>query len=231
MNDGEKAEIACCLQRIATVDELIIRLEQISAEFIGRPYVINPLGGGTGLPEQLNVNLDGFDCVTYMESVLALALARTVDDFADILRRIRYHNGEVSWASRNHYTSDWWQRNEATGFLRNLTRGNVSVEKRRRLNVVNGLPAKDIRFRVFPKRKLAQIRHLITTGDFICFASTKRNLDVFHTGVLIRRDETILLRHATRSQGAVVEQPLGDFLQANRMTGIILLRPLVPDFL
>ena len=115
------AEIARCLQLVESVDELSIRLERISADFIGRPYITNPLGGGAGLPEHLNVNLDGFDCVTYMESVLALALSRTVEDFADLLRRIRYRNGEVSWASRNHYTSDWWRRNEAAGFLRNLT--------------------------------------------------------------------------------------------------------------
>lgn len=219
------------MQRVANFDDLTIRLERISAEFLGRPYVINPLGGGAGLSEQLNVNLYGFDCVTYMESVLALALSRTVEDFANLLRQIRYHNGEVSWASRNHYTSDWWQQNERAGFIRNLTHGDGTEEKRRCLNVVNGLPAKEIRLRVFPKRKLAQIRHLIATGDFVCFASTKRNLDVFHAGVLICRDEKILLRHATRSQGAVVEQPLSDFLQANRMSGIILLRPLVPDFL
>ena len=224
-------EIARCLQRVAKDDELTTRLERISAGFLGRPYIINPLGGGAGFPEQLSVNIDGFDCVTYMESVFALALSRTVEDFPDILRCIRYQNGEVSWASRNHYSSDWWQQNERAGFIRNLTRGDGTEEKRRCLNVINGLPAKDIRFRVFPKRKLAQIQHLIATGDFVGFASTKRNLDVFHTGILICRDETILLRHATRSRRAVVEQPLSNFLQANRMSGVILLRPLVPDFL
>lgn len=225
------AEIARCLQRVASDDELTIRLERLSAEFLGRSYIINPLGGGAGLPEQLNVNLSGFDCVTYMESVLALALSRTVQDFNDILCRIRYRNGEVSWSSRNHYTSDWWKNNEAVGFIRNLTRGEASEEKRRRLNAVNGLPEKEARFRVFPKRRFAQIRQRIATGDFVCFSSTKKNLDVFHTGILIRRNETVLLRHATRSQGAVVEQPLSDFLKANRMSGIILLRPLIPDLL
>ncbi len=228
LDQSAATEIARCLQLVADTDGLAARIERLSKEFIGRPYAINPLGGGAGLPEHLSVSLTSFDCVTYMETVLALALSRKVAEFADYLRRIRYHKGEVSWASRNHYMVDWWQNN-AAGFILNLTTGNASVEKHRRLTAVRELPAEDVRFRVFPKHNLSHVRKLIKTANFVCFASTKKNLDVFHAGILIRQTDAILLRHATRSKGAVVEQPLSDFLQAHRMSGIILLRPRQPS--
>jgi hypothetical protein len=33
------------------------------------------------------------------------------------------------------------------------------------------------------------------------------------------------MRHASRSQGSVVEQELSEFLKANRMAGVIVVRP------
>ena len=35
----------------------------------------------------------------------------------------------------------------------------------------------------------------------------------------------VLMRHASRSQGGVVEQELTEFLKANRMAGVIVVRP------
>jgi cell wall-associated NlpC family hydrolase len=66
--------------------------------------------------------------------------------------------------------------------------------------------------------------HKIETGDLIFFASTRAHLDVFHCGILIRNGHGVLLRHASRSKGSVVEQPLGEFLKQNRMAGAIVVR-------
>ena len=54
------------------------RIDAISARLIGYPYDANPLGGGPDLSETLTISLEGFDCVTYVETVLALARARSV---------------------------------------------------------------------------------------------------------------------------------------------------------
>jgi len=67
-------------------------------------------------------------------------------------------------------------------------------------------------------------RHL-QTGDLIFFVSTRKNLDVFHTGIIIRDGKRLLMRHASRSRGLVVEQDLNEFLKANRMAGVIVVRP------
>jgi hypothetical protein len=65
----------------------------------------------------------------------------------------------------------------------------------------------------------------LRNGDVISFVSTHKHLDVFHAGIIVRDGKRILLRHASRSQGGVVEQELSEFLKANRMAGVIVVRP------
>jgi hypothetical protein len=57
-------------------------------------------------------------------------------------------------------------------------------------------------------------------SDF--FASTRKNLDLFHAGIIVRNGNRMLVRHASRSQGFVVERELSEFLKANRMAGVII---------
>lgn len=225
MKRATRSQLQRLLKTIAPERQLARRLDWLSAQFLELPYVVNSLGGGVGLPEAFTCRLDAFDCVTYLETVLALALADSAEGFTKNLRRLRYRRGELSWQTRNHYMVDWWRNNEKQGLVSNLTRGKEATTRRRRLNVVPGLPEKTVSFRVFPKRRFQAVAARVATGDFVCFASAKANLDVFHTGLLIRNESEILLRHATRKAGKVIEQPLSDFLQGHRMSGLVLLRP------
>jgi hypothetical protein len=59
----------------------------------------------------------------------------------------------------------------------------------------------------------------------IFFASIRKHLDIFHCGIIVRDDDRILVRHASRSRGAVVEQDLNEFMKANRMAGVLIARP------
>jgi hypothetical protein len=161
-----------------------------------------------------------------MESVLALAVSRTADEFPKYLREIRYKNGKMDWFERNHYMAAWLINNRRLGRLADLTRGRDTISRTRTLDVVHGLPPRRVTFRCFPKRTFARIKPRMRTGDLIMFVSTKKNLDVFHTGILIQRDDRVLLRHARRSAGKVIEQDLADFLKRHRMSGFVLARPL-----
>src|SRR5713101_1224879 len=60
-------------------------------------------------------------------------------------------------------------------------------------------------------------------SDF--FVSTRKHLDVFHAGIIVCDGNRVLMRHASRSRGFVVEQELSEFLKANRMAGVIVARP------
>lgn len=197
------------------------RIEVLSRHFVGCPYTANSLIGSAETPEVFAVSFEGFDCVTFVETVLALARASDANEFVDLLRRIRYEDGRIEWLRRNHYMTGWIRNNS----LRPVSSRVRAVAKERTLTVVPGLPAKRARFFCVPKTYVRHLAPHLRTGDLIFFASTRKHLDVFHCGILVRDGERLLMRHASRSRGSVVEQDLGEFLKANRMAGVIVVRP------
>ena len=202
------------------------RIEILTRHFLGLPYQSNPLVGSADTPEVFTVSFDDFDCVTYVETVLALTLSATVDEFIESLRRIRYRDGRIDWKRRNHYMTAWIRSNARAGAVRQLRSRDVTeVVKERTLDVVPGLSPVRARFSCVPRRAIVKLERHLQTGDLIFFASVRKHLDVFHCGVLVRSDGRVLLRHASRSRGGVVEQELNDFLKANRMAGVIIARP------
>lgn len=208
------------------------RVDSISRQFLGRPYVTNPLIGSVDTPEVFTAGIDGirggFDCVTFVETVVARAYARNSKDYASFLRRIRYESGRVDWKRRNHYMTNWIRNNARAGLVRPVHFGAASIAKQRQLDMVPGLPPQNQRFSCLPKRRLGKVGSSIQSGDLIFFASTRPHLDIFHCGIVIRDGNRLMLRHASRSQGGVVEQELSTFLKANRMAGVILVRPVEP---
>jgi len=224
-DDLDRKRVGRLLRAARSVRDMSPRIERISGRLLGHPYRDCPLGGSAGTPEIFTASMGGFDCVTYVETVLALAASGSVEDFAENLRSIRYRDGVVEWRTRNHYMTAWIRENERAGFVSNQTRGRGVLLRDRRLNVVPGVPDRKVRVASIPKSAFLRRWADVETGDLAFFASTRRNLDVFHCGILIREGDTIRMRHAARSRRRVVEEPLSDFLDRNRMVGVILVRP------
>lgn len=202
------------------------RIDVLSRQFLGHPYRPNPLIGSADTAEVFTASLDGFDCVTYIETILALACASNVDEFIGWLRKIRYERGRIQWERRNHYMTLWIRNNVRERIIRPVSMPDVPTVRRERvLNVVPGLAAQRIRTNCMPKAAMPRFAPHLKSGDMIFFASTRKNLDVFHAGIIGRDGERVFLRHASRSQGFIVEQELGGFLKANRMAGVIVVRP------
>ncbi|GAB4023921.1 N-acetylmuramoyl-L-alanine amidase-like domain-containing protein [Spirosoma koreense] len=114
----------------------------LGRQLLGKPYVPHTLD--VNPTEQLIVNLREFDCTTYVETTLALALAcHDVPDkqntllfeesFRKYLTRLRYRDGRIDgYVSRLHYFSDWLRDNERKGLVADVTHevpGNISVAK------------------------------------------------------------------------------------------------------
>jgi len=206
------------------------RIEVLSHQFLGLPYKINPLIGSSDQQEIFTISLDGFDCVTYVETILALARSATVDEFIAWMRRIRYDGGRPEWKRRNHYMIFWIRNNIREGALRRVLRRGVAVTvKNRTLDLLPGLQPRRARFTCVPKSSLIRLTPSLRTGDVILFASTRKHHDVFHCGIIVRDKDRLLMRHASRSRGEVVEQALKEFLKANRMAGVIVVRPTEGD--
>ena len=108
-------------------------IAQLGESFVGTPYRAGTLEAPG--PEHVIVNLHELDCVTFVETVIALArfvrqdgLAALGDSlaaqarFEGYLRDVRYRAGVVSgYASRLHYFSDWLRSNAAEGHIEILT--------------------------------------------------------------------------------------------------------------
>ena len=81
----------------------------ISEGFIEKPYVYDPLGElGDNLPL---IRADAFDCVTFVDTVLSLSLAKDVGHFEHIWHKMRYQSQQSSRLERNHFTELHWLDN------------------------------------------------------------------------------------------------------------------------
>lgn len=100
------------------------RAMNISEIFLGRPYSLGACGEGhEGRFDQAPLyRLDAFDCVTYVNTVLALALSRDVVSFRKNLIRIVYRGAQLSYAYRHHFMStDWNFYNQSIGLVKDIT--------------------------------------------------------------------------------------------------------------
>lgn len=100
------------------------RLNWLSEHFQGKVYVLGSLGEGPNAryDQFPRYRTDAFDCDTYVNTVLALALANSLTDFQGCIKDLRYKDGQVSYINRNHFTSiDWNKNNQNRGILKDIT--------------------------------------------------------------------------------------------------------------
>ena len=101
-----------------------IRLNTISKSFLGTPYELGSLGEGeNGEYDQYPLyRLNSFDCLTFVETTIALALSNNPQQFKKKIIQLRYKNGHIAFINRNHFTElDWNINNQKQGFLQDIT--------------------------------------------------------------------------------------------------------------
>ena len=204
-------------------------------EFIGRQFIDAPYKAGTleSQPEALTVNLEEFDCTTFIETVTALALTveehkNSWQDFIDNLETIRYRQGEVNgYSSRLHYFSDWIVSNTHRGIVREVTdRIPQSDSQIKTLDYMSrnrsSYPAladdaeyeaiknMEVGFRShrFPYIKSGRIaaKPILSSlrgGDIIAFTTKKDGLDISHVGIIVMENDGPRLLHASSREGKV----------------------------
>src|SRR5882672_7877655 len=106
----------------------------IGMELLGTPYVASTLELDDDR-EVCSANLLGLDCVTFFETALDFARmlkqgGNTPQALLEQITHTRYRNGSVSgYASRLHYTSDWFHDNEEKHVVKGITRELPGVER------------------------------------------------------------------------------------------------------
>ena len=127
-------------------------MSRLGFSFVGTRYTPGTLELAGA--EELVVNFEEFDCVTFVENMLALArfirLSRpgildseeeTRALYGRILTQIRYRGGRVDgYPSRLHYFSDWILDNEEKGLVRELTAEMGGGEDSRALDFMSKHP-------------------------------------------------------------------------------------------
>ena len=121
---GDTAQPIQQLLQTAPQNNLAQRIHYFSAALLNRPYVNEPLGEGLNgeFNQEPLYRLERFDCQTFVETVMALSLAHNLAEFKALLTKIRYANGEITFAKRNHFPSaDWLPNNSKNGFIQDIT--------------------------------------------------------------------------------------------------------------
>ena len=163
------------------------RIAAIGRKNIGQPYILNLLGE---FPFEVHDNLplfslDHSDCVVFAEHTYAMALSRSWEEFFWMLQRIRYKDGVIGVATRNHYTElDWNVSNRwlVTDISAELAGANgpaydMRVDRARflktRHNTVRDIPVETSRQAFVPKEQVAAIASQLQEGDFVNVISTR----------------------------------------------------------
>lgn len=103
-------------------------LEIASEAFLGKVYKGDALGEGTvgDFDKDPLYRFDEFDCMTYVETSLALSRAQSIGEFEKLINEIRYKKGLVDYKNRNHFVeADWIKNNTKNGIIKDVTK-NIS---------------------------------------------------------------------------------------------------------
>lgn len=209
-------------------------VEIIGRKFVGLPYSAHTLEHE---PEMLTVNIDEFDCTTFVETVAAMVLTlregrNSWQDFAFNLEGLRYRQGRADgYASRLHYISDW--------IIDNSHRGNLSEVTSRMPGIAYEVKTLDFmsehrdaypamkddltfsqvkdaevgyRSHRFPYLRSAQViksgAELLRAGDIVALTCKTKGLDVSHLGIVVFDNDVPHLMHASSKAGKVIVDPL-----------------------
>jgi Protein of unknown function (DUF1460) len=225
--------------------EMIITLAQ---SFVGQPYQAATL---EATPEQLVVNLQEFDCFTFVESVVALAECQKKNgnyaDYQSILLKLRYRNGGLNgYGSRLHYFLEWINQNQLS--FKNITNdlGGEAIQKKidyitTHRNAYKNLKTaqdfrqitkseeqlSDLKWHWIPKTKIKIIEKKLQNGDIVAFTSAVAGLDFNHEGFVIIKNQKAYLVHAStdRKKVIVATETIADYAQRiKKHSGIVVLR-------
>jgi hypothetical protein len=223
-----ETRIADLITEAQSKGSISAKMDFISAALRGTRYYAFSLVGGPRRPEQFVVRDDGFDCVTFCETVLAAAIVEKRDEFDSALKAIRYHNGVVNWYQRNHYFFEWGRHNIENNVCKPVDlAGSIDIEKN--VSWDRALGHRRFAMRVIPRAVFVKNKPALANGDIIGFVSQRSSLDYFHVGfIAFGKGDELMLRHASKSKRRVLDEPMEPFLVLNRVRYVTLLRPQEP---
>jgi hypothetical protein len=206
---------------------------------LGAPYLLSPLGEGAGRDPDPRFRLDAFDCMTLVETAVALGSAATLDEARLALDDVRYA-GAPAWAARNHEVlSQWLPANVSRGFVADATSSLVGVAVVRAAKeytpaswdavraagrAIPGLtrarlPLGRFEVPVVAPADVGRVAGQLPQGAIVFVVRADqpgRATRVTHAGLVVRGPGGApLVRHATSTKGVerVIEEPIDRFVR------------------
>ncbi len=210
------------------------RIGFLSKHFLKTRYKESTLSGDIDTPEVFVINLEGVDCLTFIEYIEAMRRSGSFDEFRENLGKVRYRRGMTAFKTRNHFFTDWRAFNsdmvvDVTKYISSGRSKDVSKRLNERRDGTFFLPGLSCRLREVTYIPAIHVDGTVIeelrTGDYIGIYSKTEGLDVSHVGIIIREKEAVKLRHASSVKKCmqVVDEDFMDYLAAK--PGIIVLRP------
>ena len=209
------------------------RLLGLSERFLGTRYAHSPLGEGEGQDPDPRLRLDRVDCLTFVETVIALGLSSSVEDVLHVLDSVRYRS-RPDYAGRNHLMeAEWLPSNVAKGLVRDVTADLAGDAARPAWKVIGpeawasttaralALPASArptgrFPLTLLPVDQVASHAARWPSGTLLLVVREDapwRITRVSHLGFVVQRDGKTYLRHATRGwKDGVVDEELSHLL-------------------
>ncbi|MFC1654520.1 N-acetylmuramoyl-L-alanine amidase-like domain-containing protein, partial [Myxococcota bacterium] len=210
--------------------------------FLQVPYAASPLGEGEGNApdEDPLIRFDAADCTTFLETSMAMSRSSSLKEAREVLRKIRYTDGQVDYRQRKHFMmAQWIPQNQKAGFIKDITEqiGGVAVlwaskhldaevwKRRRKKDSWPELDPADVpqgvfRVPVIPIDRAREFASRIPAGTILNVVRIDyRSMPVriTHQGLVIQRRGKRYLRHAARAgYKRVVDELLDTFLKRNQ---------------
>ena len=220
------------------------RIASIATYFLATPYKGGTLDGCGA--EKLTVTLASFDCVTFVESVLALSLlteynAHSKDLFLQKLQQIRYRDSNIAYCSRLHYSTDWLHEMQNLNILTDISQQIGGAPFTKKINFITANHTKypqlvsnqnytaimqkveaQLNARAYyyiPKKAVVAVDKQLKSGDIILITTTIKGLDISHMGIAVEQQGKISLIHASSDAAKVVlsDSSLFNYLANNRL--------------
>lgn len=208
------------------------RIDFLSEHFLNTPYKESTLIGDLNTPEVLVINLEALDCFTFLDYIEAMRRSGSFSEFRGNLRKVRYQSGMIAYEKRNHFFIDWQEFNSE--LVKDVTEDIGCSKSKSTIKQLNkkadgecllpGILVREREVAYIPSDMIddAVIEHL-STGDYIGIYSKIEGLDVSHVGIIIKKQDKVLLRHASQKYRKVIDEDFRDYLKAR--PGIVVLRP------
>jgi hypothetical protein len=235
--------------------QIDIILQTVAEQFLGASYQAGLLDKSDR--ETLLISLDRFDCVLFVETVLALtqniaAKQESYWNFENRILNIRYRDGILQgYCSRLHYFSDWLDNNQKRGNLQNLTVDLGGIPLNKKINFMSshrhlyrqlkeeanyqcivGVEEKlnTLKINYIPTQNIKSIYPRLRKGDIIAIVTNIPGLDVTHTGLIYKTSEgNIGLIHASPIGKVAIAPDLQRYTsKVENAIGIIVARPIAP---